>query len=268
MKDLQESISESLDSNNPEIFPFLPYILQDIWEIGASAEAIGNLIKTHFQSTSGLKILDLGCGKGAISIQIAKELGCLCVGIDAMPEFIEEARTKSTEWGTDKLCAFFHADIRQVVDGFRGYDVIILGAIGPILGDYFQSLTRLKPNLNPGGIIIIDDGYFDDTPKTENVQNEESKTTFRHPRVLLKTQILEQISEAGFILKEEMFFKPDFIESSNKDIFDPLKSRCEELMLIHPDKKHIFEEYIQTQEEENQLMESVITCTTMLLTPK
>jgi len=268
MKDIQESISESLDSNNPDIFPFLPYILQDIWEIGASAEVIGNLIIKNFNSTNGLKILDLGCGKGAISIQLAKRLGCLCVGIDAMPEFIEDARAKSKEWETDKLCAFFHADIRQVADGFRGYDVIILGAIGPILGDYFQTLTRLKPNLNPGGIIIIDDGYFDNTVQKENIQNTESQEAFSHLHVLLKTDILEQISRAGFVLKEEVFFKPDFIESSNKDIFDPLKSRCQELMQIHPDKKHIFEEYIKNQEEENQLMENVITCTTMLLTPK
>jgi len=39
MKTLEESIATAMDAQDTAIVPFLPYILQDFWEIGTPAEA-------------------------------------------------------------------------------------------------------------------------------------------------------------------------------------------------------------------------------------
>lgn len=276
MKSLQDSVRTSLDSTNPDIFPYLPYILQDSWGIGASFEDIKTLIEKHFETTQGLKVLDLGCGKGAVSIQLAQALGCSCVGIDGMPEFIDEARTKASQRNVNQLCAFLHADIRLVVEGFTGYDIIILGAIGPVLGNYYQTLSRLKHCLSEKGIIIIDDGYLPDTmlqsdnsiqnkelsennPQNKNTENDQINYT-----AFGKEEILKQASDAGFLLKEEIVMKSDTIINSNQKIFEALKRRCEELIHQHPSQKKIFEQYIKAQEGENSNLENNLICSTML----
>jgi 2-polyprenyl-3-methyl-5-hydroxy-6-metoxy-1,4-benzoquinol methylase len=64
---LEKSIVESLDGPITEIFPYLPYILQDIWEIGADPDTMLQIIDRNIEKRP-LKILDLGCGKGAISM--------------------------------------------------------------------------------------------------------------------------------------------------------------------------------------------------------
>lgn len=104
----------AMDGSDKELFPFLPYILQDLWEIGADPAAIIRLIGNHFEKCAGLKVLDLGCGKGAVSIRVSQKLGCTCYGIDAIPEFVAFARQKAGEFNVDHLCTFETADIREL----------------------------------------------------------------------------------------------------------------------------------------------------------
>lgn len=49
-------------------------------------------------------MLDLGCGKGAVSIKVALELRCRCLGIDALSEFIDEARRRAQEYHVTSMC--------------------------------------------------------------------------------------------------------------------------------------------------------------------
>ena len=71
MKTIEESVLASLDGSDKELFPYLTYILQDLWEIGANPAVIIKLIDNQFTIGNNLKVLDLGCGKGAVSIKVA-----------------------------------------------------------------------------------------------------------------------------------------------------------------------------------------------------
>ena len=80
---LEESVAQAMDGSGTGIVPFLPYILQDAWEIGTDAGVVAELVRRHRGSEARLQVLDLGCGKGAVSVRLARELGCRCLGIDA-----------------------------------------------------------------------------------------------------------------------------------------------------------------------------------------
>ncbi|MDP2423229.1 MAG: hypothetical protein U1C46_02215 [Bacteroidales bacterium] len=52
IEDLKKSIVESLDGYDIELIPYLPYILQDLWEIGADPLTMLTLIKNNINIES------------------------------------------------------------------------------------------------------------------------------------------------------------------------------------------------------------------------
>ncbi|HRI45657.1 MAG TPA: class I SAM-dependent methyltransferase [Ignavibacteriaceae bacterium] len=256
MKSIEESVVTAMDGSDIALYPYLPYILQDIWEIGADPNSIIKLIRKHFPNHSDLKILDLGCGKGAVSVQAAKTLGCRCLGIDAIPEFIEFARKKAVEFNVEHLCTFETGDIRESVKNLTGYDILILGSIGPIFGNYYATLTTLSKCIDANGVFIIDDGYIDDN------------SNYSHPLIQKKEEIKNQIDLANMKLIDNVILNRNEIVESDDDIFGKLKKRCNELIEKHPDKKELFLDYIKKQEEENDVLENRVVCSTMVIKRK
>lgn len=51
---------------------------------------------------SGDRVVDLGCGKGAVAVEAAPRLGCRVLGVDAIGPFIEAARSLVRERGVDR----------------------------------------------------------------------------------------------------------------------------------------------------------------------
>ncbi len=258
MKSLKESVMNALDCDNIELYPFLPYILQDLWELGTSPEIVIQLVEKHARMHPGFKILDLACGKGAVSIRTAQRFNRPCLGIDAIEAFIDTAKSKAMENGVAHLCSFRVGDIREEVRVLSGsdYDVIILGSTGPVLGNYFQTLTSLKKCLVPGGVIIIDDGFI------------ESGKDFSHPQVESRETVLEQISQAEMEIAGEVVISPDEIRKSESFMMERIKKRCRELGNKHPLKKHLFEDYIKKQYQEFNTLGNRIICSTVALVPQ
>ena len=253
MKSLDESIVTALDGSDPELLPYLPYILQDLWELGASPEVVIKLIRKHVLHPSSLRILDLGCGKGAVSIKMAAAFQCRCLGVDAFAPFIEEARLKAREYGVEAHCRFECADIRTRVWDENGFDWIILGSIGPVLGDYYDTLTSLARYLRPQGKIIMDDGYIEDDH------------SFSHPLIQKRSVVLRQIARAGMKLIAEVIIDKEAIEAADAFIFEKIDKRCRELMGRYPARRDLFLSYIKDQERENEVLETKVACSTMVL---
>jgi len=252
-KQLDECVVHALDGDEKDLFPYLPYILQDLNEFGADPETMVQLIQKHTNAGKKLKVLDLGCGKGAVSVKISAQLGAACHGIDAVPDFIEDAQKNACATRVEHLCTFETGDIRQIIHELPEYDVIILGAIGPVFGNYFETLSLLKKHLKNDGILIIDDGYTEDN------------SSFQHPRIQSLDSITEQVRKAGMVISDIIAVTNESITETDNVILSCLKSRCEELIKLHPEKQHLFENYIRSQEYWSHLNASCIICATMVM---
>lgn len=253
MKTIEESIATAMDwSQDIGIVPFLPYILQDFWEIGTPPEIVINLIQKHAENYSKCKVLDLGCGKGAVLVKLAARLKCSCYGIDGISEFIEASKVKAQEYGVATLCRFEVGDIRVKIGELDKFDVIILGAIGQVFGNYYNTLATLQKYLTEKGIIIVNDAYIDDS------------RDFQHPEVLYHREILKQSEQARMALIDEYVSKP----TNSAEEFENLEKRCKELMKKHPEKTSLFENYIQTQAEEYAMLENEIIGSIMVFKRK
>ena len=132
MSKVEEKLAKSLTAETTELIPYLPYLLQDLWELGSSPRDMLELIRKHIHVSAETKILDLACGKGAVSVNLAKELGCMVRGIDLIPEFIDFARKKAIEYGVEALCEFIVGDIRG--GQCERIDLAVLGAVSAVLG--------------------------------------------------------------------------------------------------------------------------------------
>lgn len=254
MKSLEESVVAAMDGTDKDIFPYLAYILQDFWEIGSSPTEMIKLIEKHTTNFSRLKVLDLGCGKGAVSVKVAEKLKCQCWGFDGIKEFIEEAKQKASEYNVESLCHFEQADIREKINELPKFDIIILGAIGQVFGNYHTTLTKLKKCLKPGGLILIDDAYIEDS------------SSFTHPALLKKSLLLKQISDAGMKIVDELTVDDtEEVKGEHEQEFDYIVLRCNELIEKYPRQKFLFEDYIQHQNEEYDVLDNKVIGVTMAI---
>ena len=211
-----------------------------------------DLVRRNFTNHEKLNVLDLGCGKGAVSVRLAAALKCFCHGIDGIPEFVEAARAKAREYGVDTLCRFETGDIRGKLDELGKYDVILLGATGPIFDDYRTSLSALSKHLAEEGVVILEEGYLED------------ESAYKHPVYSFRKDLIEQFEDAGMKVVDESFCKYGEISDIAKEMED-LTRRCNELKAKHPEKAALFDNYIKNQASEFDVLENEMEGSVMVL---
>ncbi|MDX2114176.1 MAG: class I SAM-dependent methyltransferase [Planctomycetota bacterium] len=99
----------------------------------------------------GARVLELACGKGALSVELARRLGCRVNGIDAYGPFIEEARSAARRAGVSGRCRFVMGDARGVPPA--RYDAAVMLNLFPIE----RAVPLLRRCVRPGGLMLVDD---------------------------------------------------------------------------------------------------------------
>ena len=253
-RETEEKLAASLTAEETGLVPFLPYLLQDFWELGSNPAVMADLIAKHVKLTTDTRGLDLASGKGAVSVRIARECGVRVKGIDLIPEFVAYAQQKAREFEVSELCEFAVGDINQAVEEERGYDCVVFGAVGAVLGGPAESLEKLAATVKPGGYILIDEGYLPESGAREDVKYS-SYDFFREGEWMAFFQ------EAGLELVETV---PGVDEESDSGMA-AIIARAGELMELHPDKKAMFEGYVRSQQNEYDDLANSLVCVTWML---
>jgi len=247
---VEEKLAKSLTAEDTELIPYLPYLLQDLWELGSSPNDMIDMISNDIKVSEKTKVLDLACGKGAVSVQLAKAFGCLTWGIDIIPEFIDFADKKACEYGVENICQFKVGDINEAIKVEADYDIVILGAVGDVLGNPAETLEKLKSTVKEGGYIFIDDAYGDNTSDGGYFTRDTWLGFFQN---------------AGLKLLDERFNEADELENLNNEQQSSIEMRADQLKESYPDKTDLLESYIRSQQAECDALENEISGVTMLL---
>lgn len=253
MESLIESTVRSLDGRDVALYAFLPGLLKDLWEIGSSPEVVIGQIRKHRLGDEIRTVLDLGCGKGAVSIGLARAFGCRVRGVDGVPAFIDEAVEKAGEWNVSNLCTFEVGDIREKIPHLPECDLVVLGSIGPVLGSISETLRAVQPCIKAEGYCLLDDGYA------------MAKGKARGAAYPTRVQAHRAIEDSGFEIVDEYIHPRGDIAVSDAMIYNRIEKRAEELMKMHPDKTALFQGYLQAQREENSVLENDVVCASWLL---
>lgn len=243
----KKSIANSLEVEE-NLLKYMPYLLQDLWALGSSVARILELIETLPLASSNPKVLDLGCGKGAVSVQIASRFGYEVVGVDAMPEFLEVARTKSSEYLVSHICTFIQQDILTYVTEPHTFDIVILASLGGIFGTNKDNVKTLRTQVKPGGYIIIDDGFL----KNKEVLNRKGYDYCRD----YKTTI-DELKAFGDSLVSEISTN-EVSKNINEEYIKLIDKRIMELIAENPDLEKDLKKYLALQREECEILDTEV----------
>ncbi|MGH8427148.1 MAG: methyltransferase domain-containing protein [Gammaproteobacteria bacterium] len=108
----------------------------------------------------GAKVLDAGCGNGAITLRIAARAGAVgrVTGLDRDAEMIRIARDEAKARGL--AVEFRHGDIEHGAPAGDGYDLVYARLLLSHLGDPAAALARFAAALRPGGVLALEDVDF------------------------------------------------------------------------------------------------------------
>ncbi|GAA4649882.1 methyltransferase domain-containing protein [Kistimonas scapharcae] len=109
---------------------------------------------------NGLECLDIGCGNGAVSLELARRVGPdgHVTGGDIDDIKLTMARTEAHLQGIENV-TFKHMDVRNMHENCC-YDVIYARFLLTHLPSPSQALNVLYQHLSPGGSIILEDIDF------------------------------------------------------------------------------------------------------------
>lgn len=101
----------------------------------------------------GLRVLDIGCGTGAISAGIARYVGSegKVVGIDNTPGFIDSGKSA---YGGIRNLELIHADLFEWNTDEK-FDLVVSARVLQWLSNPVQALKKMKTFLIPGGMVSI-----------------------------------------------------------------------------------------------------------------
>lgn len=235
----EQSIADSLEVDR-QLLPYIPFLLQDLWALGSSVDYIIGVASSLSLSPAQAKLLDLGCGKGAVSIRIASQCGLKVVGVDRMTAFLEDAQKKAIEYHVSRLCEFINQDIMEFVSVEHGFDLVVLASLGGIFGSFKNTIAQLRTQVRPGGYILIDDGYLreDGSLKRKGYEHYKNHEDTIKELTAFGDLLLQEINTTNVSLK------------INDEYMSSIEKRGKELVIQRPELEDSINAYIQLQAEE------------------
>ncbi len=115
----------------------------------------------------GTRVLDLACGKGEMLCRWAREHGTIGTGVDISAVFLDAARKRAEELGVKDKITFVEGDAGKYPRPTREWDVVSCIGATWIGGGLAGTLALMKPALKPGGLILVGEPYWNETPPAE-----------------------------------------------------------------------------------------------------
>ncbi len=252
----EKQIADSLETDE-QLLPCMPYLLQDLWALGSSVTDILRLadnLDLSFDSS----VLDLGCGKGGVSVPIACRFNCRVTGVDAMAPFLTDARRKAAEYAVAHCCRFICEDILEYVKEDHAFDLVILASLGGIWGSMKNTVAQLRKQVRNGGYMIIDDGYS----RTSRPLQRRHYEYYRDHQTTLG-----ELTAFGDVILEEIDTTAYSLDI-NRDYLDAISKRAAELIPQRPDLKAKIEGYVRLQQQECAFLEKYLVGALWLLQKK
>jgi len=154
---------------------------------------LNEILLSRMELSPGSAVLDVGCGTGVSSLQIADFVPDSTVwGLDISPAMLEVARARA---GNSERFRFVEGDAARLVDYFDvRFDAIVYGASIFLVPDFRQSLSQARELLNDGGkvgLTFMDGAYTSDGVNAFAVADESAKVevSLRKPVNLAELQL-------------------------------------------------------------------------------
>jgi ubiquinone/menaquinone biosynthesis C-methylase UbiE len=135
----------------------------DRYDTGIRILTFGRLDKSYDRLAShiksGQKVLDIGCGTGALTLRAAQK-GANVKGIDVNLQVLEIAQKRAHEMKVSQNVEFCEMGVAELdEEESENYDIVVSGLCFSELTGYevIYALKEIRRILNPGGLLLIAD---------------------------------------------------------------------------------------------------------------
>ncbi|WP_338834935.1 2-methoxy-6-polyprenyl-1,4-benzoquinol methylase, mitochondrial [Moorella humiferrea] len=196
----------------PEIFDHKASDYDDWYKrpLGALVDRIEKeAVYAYLEPKKGEHILDVGCGTGNFSLELAR-LGVEVTGIDISEPMLETARRKAAAAGLE--LEFLHADAMNLPFADNTFDKIVSVTALEFAPDLKAALAESYRVLKPGGRMVIGliGGNSLWSRHYEARAAREPDSLFRYAKFYTLPELLAAMPGKNVKGKAVLFFGPDF----------------------------------------------------------
>lgn len=245
MRTEQQMIAYALEID-PQLLPYVSELLSDLEELGSDAEWITEVV-AGLGITSDATVVDLGCGKGAVAVEIAEEMNLRVMGIDLFSPFIDSCIAAATKHGVSKLCQFQVGNVLTMAEVVGQFDLAICSALGDVLGKPDETVRVLREYVKPGGFLVISDVCLVDGGSNEFPGFEQ---------YLGRDETISLLTASGDELVMEVAPTEHNDDDENDDEAEQIMQRAQKLALQHPELRDALMTFASDQGQENEFVEA------------
>ncbi len=229
--DLDRSVAVSLDAS-AQLMPYVPRLLEGVEALGSSPRRVVNWLREAGIGPGHL-VHDLGCGKGAVAVAIARRLGCRVRGVDGLAAFVDAAWAMAEQYNVEQICRFTCGDVARAARP-AGDAVIMLGVL-PI----GRALPILRAAVKRGGVYIVDDAVALEGTRPARQLTGGSRPTRRGVRTL--------IEERGDTILREHIMSPSEYRTHERRIYTSIAESARTLIQDRPDLSRDVHDFLASQ---------------------
>lgn len=247
--DVDADVARSFDLPS-ELIPEIPELMADLWAMGGSPEAVIELLEP-LKPRRSTGALDLACGKGAVAINLVKELGIKAAGVDGVEAFVREAKERAEELGLSSRCKFEQGDVRDAVREYRLFDVVMQTCAGNVLGSVRETIAALRKCVVPSGHMVIQDAFLTER-STRGASDSQG--------LLTHAQMIEALSSQGDTIVGELILDRAETAEKNRANVRLISARADKLAVSRPELAPALSEYIRRLEKQTEALEDHVAC--------
>jgi 27-O-demethylrifamycin SV methyltransferase len=133
------------------------YFNQPAEDLDAATDNLTRRMGEHAQLRRGVQVLDVGCGDGQSSCDLAEHFGCQVTGISNATEGVESARQTARERRLSDRVAFFCADGMDNGLDDGSFDRVWILQSSHFMLNKARLLAECVRVLKPGGRLVLGD---------------------------------------------------------------------------------------------------------------
>ncbi|HZK54305.1 MAG TPA: class I SAM-dependent methyltransferase [Desulfosporosinus sp.] len=177
-------------------------------DIGRVADQVERELAFQFFHPSGPKILEIGCGTGQYTTELAQK-GYQITAVDISENMMGKAREKITDLGYQ--VNWLNADITRIMNDLEQYHGIISMSAFEFIPNPEEILASLFEHLEPKGCLIIGviagESSWGEFYRKKAMMKPES--VFAHARLYTKSEIRQWKVGGRLTLGKALYFPPE-----------------------------------------------------------
>lgn len=156
-----------------------------------------HLILERIKSPAGLRILDVGCGDGILTLALARQ-GAQATGVDASETMVAAALDRVEGHGVD--ASFKVAQTEALPFGPGTFDVVIAATVLCFIENATEPLREMSRVLKPGGRLIVGElGKWNSWAAVGRIKGWLGSPVWGHARFRSPPELRKLAEEVGLV---------------------------------------------------------------------